>query len=60
VNVNTSPANEIIPVLGVSDEVGAAIVSRRAQHTFTSVADLAAIPGVDPAILQKRKDRILF
>jgi DNA uptake protein ComE-like DNA-binding protein len=60
VNVNTSPAEEIAGVLGVSDQVAGAIIASRQGEPFANLAELRAIPGVDPAKLELRKSRILF
>ena len=60
VNVNSSPADELTGVLGVSDEVADAIIARRARQRFADLAQLRAIPGVDAAKLEQRKKRILF
>jgi DNA uptake protein ComE-like DNA-binding protein len=60
VNVNTSPADEIAGVLGVGDDVAAAIIARRQRQPFANLAELRAVPDVDPAKLELRKSRILF
>jgi competence ComEA-like helix-hairpin-helix protein len=60
VNVNTSPADELTGVLGVGDDVAAAIIAHRQQESFTNIAQLRAVPGVDPDKLEQRKSRILF
>jgi competence ComEA-like helix-hairpin-helix protein len=60
VNVNTSPADELVGVLGVGDEVADAIIARRQRQPFTGLAQLREVPGVDPAKLEQRKKRILF
>jgi competence ComEA-like helix-hairpin-helix protein len=60
VNVNTSPADEIAGVLGVGDDVAAAIIASRQRQPFANLAELRAVPGVDPAKLELRKSRILF
>jgi helix-hairpin-helix protein len=60
VNVNTSPAEELAGVLGVSDQVAEIIIARRQQRPFTNLAQLRALPGVDPDKLEQRKSRILF
>jgi competence ComEA-like helix-hairpin-helix protein len=60
VNVNTSPADELAGVLGVSDEVAQAIIARRERQPFANIAQLRAVPGVDPGHLEQRKSRILF
>jgi len=59
-NVNTSSAEEIAGVLGVGDEVAAAIIASRQRQPFANLAELRAVPGVDPAKLELRKSRILF
>jgi competence ComEA-like helix-hairpin-helix protein len=60
VNVNTSPAEEIAGVLGVGDVVAPAIIASRQRQPFANLAELRAVPGVDPAKLELRKSRILF
>jgi competence ComEA-like helix-hairpin-helix protein len=60
VNVNTSPADELTGVLGIADDVAEAIVARRQHQPFADIAQLQAVPGVDPAKLELRKSRILF
>jgi competence ComEA-like helix-hairpin-helix protein len=60
VNVNTSATEELAGVLGVSDEVARAIIERRERRRFDNLAELRAVPGVNPDKLEKRKARILF
>ena len=60
VNVNTSPAEELAPTLQVSNEVAGAIILRRMQKNFTGTAELATVPGIDPAKLAKLSDRLQF
>lgn len=60
VNVNSSPADELAWVLGVSDDVAQAIVARRARQPFANIAQLRAVPGVDPGKVEQRKSRIMF
>ena len=60
VNVNTSPADEIAGVLGVSDDVAQAIITRRKRQPFADLTELRAVPGVDLFKLELRKSRILF
>lgn len=60
VNVNTSPAEELTGVLGVRDDVAEAIITRRQSKPFANLAQLSAVPGVDPIKLEQRKSRILF
>jgi len=60
VNVNTSPDEELGPTLQTSPEVTAAVTLRRIQRKFTGIADLASVPGVNRAVLEKLKDRLQF
>jgi len=60
VNVNKSPADEIAGVLGVGDGVAEAIIASRQRQPFANLAELRAVPGVDPGRLELRKSRILF
>jgi hypothetical protein len=60
VNVNTSEAEELAGVLGVSDEVAQDIIARRQHQHFASLAQLREIPGVNADTLGERKSRILF
>ncbi len=60
VNVNSSPADELALVLGVSDEVAEAIITRRQRQPFGNIDQLRAVPGVDSGKLEQRKSRILF
>ena len=47
-------------MLGVGDDVAQAIIARRQRQPFANLAQLRAVPGVDPAKLELRKSRILF
>lgn len=60
VNVNTSPADELAGVLGVSDEVAQDIIARRQRQPFANLSELRAVPGVDSGKLDQRKSRISF
>ena len=60
VNVNSSPADELGPALGVSEAVANQIVQRRAKRKFRDLADLRSVSGVNPAVLEQRKSRIEF
>lgn len=59
-DVNTAPAEEIAPVLQVSDDVAAAIVARRSQRKFTSIDDLQSVAHVAPARLTNIRPRLTF
>jgi len=60
VNVNTSPAEQLGPVLGVSEQTVQEIIARRERARFTGMPDLAGFRGVDRAILKRREKRIQF
>lgn len=60
IDVNRAPAEEIGPVLDVSDAVADMIVARRATRKFADLADLKTIPGVDPETLDARRARLAF
>jgi competence ComEA-like helix-hairpin-helix protein len=60
VNVNTSGAEELTGVLGVSDEVAQAVIARRQRQRFANIAQLRAVPGVNADKLEERTSRILF
>ncbi len=61
VDVNTAEPPQIAPVLAVSEAVAQEVVKRRkATGKFKSLDDLKQVPGVDPAKLEARKDRVLF
>lgn len=61
VNVNTAAPAQIAPVLDVSDATAQAIVKRRTENgKFKTLGDLEKIPGVDPAKLKARENRVMF
>jgi competence protein ComEA len=61
VNVNTADARQIAPVLDVSESVAETVVKRRNTNgKFKNLQELKQVPGLDPAKLDDRKDRIEF
>jgi len=61
VNVNTAEPPQIAPVLDVSEAVAQDVVKRRKSiGKFKSLEALKQVPGVDPAKLEARKERVLF
>jgi len=60
VNVNTSAAEELAGVLGVSEEVAQAVIARRQQQRFSNIDQLRAMPGINSDKLRERTRRILF
>jgi DNA uptake protein ComE-like DNA-binding protein len=59
-NVNKGSAEELSWVLGVSDGAAARIIVMRQGTPFASLAQLAAVPGVSRARLERLKSRIEF
>jgi competence protein ComEA len=61
INVNTATAIELESGLTLRRSQAAAIIAYRAEHgKFTSLEDLKKVPGLDPAIIQAKKDRVTF
>ena len=61
VNVNKATEADLKTYGGFSDAEATAILAARGKgQTFQSLDDLKAIPGLDPAALEDRKDRITF
>jgi hypothetical protein len=60
VNVNHSPAEELMGILGIGRDAAEAIIARRARQPFTNLAELREVKAIDPTILEERKGRILF
>ena len=61
VNVNTQSAAEIVPVLEITESAAAALVKFRDEKgPFKTLDDLKKVPGMDPAKVDERKDRIAF
>lgn len=60
-NINTATAKEIEEAIGFSAEQADAIVRyRSANGEFKDFSDLRKVPGLDPNIIDERKDRIDF
>jgi helix-hairpin-helix protein len=55
VNINTSPADELVGVLGIREEVAQDIIARRRRRLFSSLAELSAVPGVNTKTVEQRK-----
>lgn len=61
VNINKASASEIAPVLDVSVETAENVVKwRDGKGSFVSLDQLKRVPGLDPAKLEERKNRIVF
>ena len=60
VNINRSPSEELVWVLGMSEEAAQSIIGRRERQPFTDITQLRSVPGVDAEKLEQHKNRILF
>jgi competence protein ComEA len=61
VNINTATAEQIAPVLDITEAAAGAIVEYRGAHgPFASLDELGKVPGIDAAKLAARRDRIAF
>jgi competence ComEA-like helix-hairpin-helix protein len=60
VNINTSGAEELAGVLGVTEDVAQELITRRQRQRFSNIDQLRAVPGVNSENLNERKSRILF
>ena len=59
--VNKAGADELASGLGLTKTAAAAIVEYRQKNgAFRSVDDLKKVPGLDPADIETKKDRIDF
>ncbi len=59
-NLNTATATQFDALPGIGPVRAAAIVRYRQEHgPFLSVADLARVPGINPALLQRLSDGLL-
>jgi hypothetical protein len=60
IDVNHADEDELSAVLGVDEKTAIAIVQRRTDHRFQTVADLEAVPGVDRNRVESITPRLLF
>jgi competence protein ComEA len=61
INVNTATAIELESGLTLRRSQAAAIIAYRSQHgKFSSLEDLQKVPGLDPAMLEAKRDRVTF
>ena len=61
VNINTASAAQLPLVLDISDTAAQALVKYRRDHgDFKTLEDLKKVPGMDPAKLEERRNRIVF
>jgi hypothetical protein len=59
-DVNHADEDELVGVLGVDEPTAIRIVQRRIDRRITSVADLESVRGVDPALVDRIAERLLF
>jgi hypothetical protein len=60
IDVNHADEDELSSVLGADERTAIAIVQRRADRRFDSVADLESVPGVNKDLVEPLKPRLLF
>ena len=61
VNVNTATAIELESGLTLRRSQAAQLIAYRTRNgNFKSIEDLKKVPGIDPAYLESKKDRIAF
>jgi DNA uptake protein ComE-like DNA-binding protein len=60
VNVNTSPVEELGPVLQISDEAADEIARLRAARPLRDIGDLKTVDGIDLDRLERMKSRGLL
>lgn len=61
VNVNKAPAIDFESRLGLRRSQAAAIIRYRNEHgDFKNLDDLKKVPGIDAALLEAKKDRLVF
>ena len=59
--INECRAIELESALGLKRSVAAAVIAFREKNgPFKSLADLKKVPGLDPAKLEEKKDRLAF
>jgi competence protein ComEA len=59
--VNKATAAELAPTLDVPASVAESIVRYRDEHgRLASIDDLKKVPGLDPARIEARRDRLVF
>jgi competence protein ComEA len=61
INVNKADADELAADAGFSKSAAAAIVAHRQKNgPFKTLEDLKKVPGLDPADVESRKERLDF
>jgi hypothetical protein len=60
IDVNHADEDELSGVLGIDEKTAIAIVQRRADRRFDGAADLESVSGVNKALIEALKPRLLF
>jgi competence ComEA-like helix-hairpin-helix protein len=61
INVNTAPFEELKAVLSLTNqETQSVLAVRKENGNFKSAEELKAVPGVDPAKIEKKKELLSF
>jgi competence ComEA-like helix-hairpin-helix protein len=61
VDINRAPAEDIVEVLAITDEMAGAILAYRKQHgPFDDFEALLKVPEIDRSALEKKRDAISF
>jgi hypothetical protein len=60
IDVNHADEDELSAVLGVDEKTAIAMVQRRSDRKFSSVEDVASVPGVDRELIEALEPRLLF
>ena len=61
VDINRAEPDDIVEVLGLTEQMASSIVAHRKQHgPFENFEALVKVPGVDRDALEKKRDAITF
>jgi hypothetical protein len=60
IDVNRADEDELSAVLEVDEKTAIAMVQRRSDRKFKSVADLESVPGVNKALIEAMEPRLIF
>jgi competence ComEA-like helix-hairpin-helix protein len=60
IEINHADEDELSAVLGVDEQTAIVLVQRRSERKFQTAEDVEAVPGVDKALIEHIKDRLVF
>jgi hypothetical protein len=60
IDVNHADEDELSAVLGVDERTAIALVQRRLDRRFRTIAELEAVPGVDKDAIEAMEPRLVF